>query len=214
MAANEELVDILEPPLFKPSGVVKTREQAQNNGDWIGTFNLWIFTKDPVPSIIYQQRSLQKKWAPGLLDVAAGGHYTAGEKLVDGLREVVEELGKHYSVSQIAYLGRSMFVNLDVQKRRLNEIVEVYMNEDNNPLSSFTLQKEEVDAILTCPVQELLQVNRKEGYSFTAKGVSNTGKPVEIRVTKGSFPVNWNDYHYKMAILADRYFRGEKDLLF
>lgn len=214
MADAEELVDILEPPLFKPSGVTKTREQAHDAGDWIGTFNLWIVTRNPVPSIIYQQRSMQKKWAPGLLDVAAGGHYLAGEKLADGLREVEEELGKRYAIHAITYLGRSMFVSVDVKKRWLNEVIEVYMTEDDSPLSSFSLQVEEVDAILPCPVQELLRVNREEGYSFTAKGVSSAGKSVAVTVTKQSFPVNWNDYHYKMAVLADRYFRGDTDLLF
>ncbi len=214
MASQEELVDILEPPMFYAGGKVKTREQAHDDGDWIGTFNLWIVTKDPVPSIVYQRRSLQKKWAPGLLDVAAGGHYTAGEKLADGLREVEEELGKHYKVDEIKYLGRSMFVSLDVKKRRLNEVVEVYMTEDSGSLSDYKLQEEEVDALVICPVEDLLKVNREEGYSFETKGVGVDGRPTILTVTKASFPVNWNDYHYKMAVLADRYFRGDTDLLF
>jgi hypothetical protein len=157
---------------------------------------------------------MKKKWAPGLLDVAAAGHYLAGEKLVDGLREVEEELGKHYMPDQVRRLGRSIFVSIDVKKRELHEIVDLYLVEDNAPLSSYRLQEEEVDAILTCPVRELLRVNREEGYSFTAEGLSSSGKPIQIEVNKQSFPVNWNDYHYKMALLADRYFRGETDLLF
>jgi isopentenyldiphosphate isomerase len=214
MTGQEERVDILVPPLFKPNGVVKTREQAHDNGDWIGTFNLWIFAKQPEPSIIYQQRSLRKKWAPGLLDVAAGGHYMAGEKLVDGLREVEEELGKRYAVEQMHYLGRTLFVGTDVKNRRLNEVLDLYMTEDNESLSSYRLQEDEVDAIFACPVRELLRAHREEGYEFLAHGLSKTGEAVELAVTKHSFPENWNDYHYKMAILANRYFNEGTDLLF
>jgi isopentenyldiphosphate isomerase len=211
---QQEIVDILVPPLFTPSGMVKTREQAHDDGDWVGGFNLWIFTKQPEPSIVYQRRSLQKRWAPGLLDVAAGGHYMAGEKLLDGLREVSEELGKTYATDNIQYLGRSLFVIVDTKSRELREVVEIYMTEDESPLTSYTLQAEEVDAIITCPVQELLRVNRQIGYSFTADGIDDAGKIIKLDVTKGSFPENWNDYHYKMAILANRYFNGETDLLF
>jgi|SRR5581483_7604792 len=214
MAASDERVDILEPPLFKTKGVIKTREEAHNNGDWIGTFNLWIFTRNPEPSIVYQQRSKLKKWAPGMLDVAAGGHYLAGEKLLDGLREVEEELGKYYGPEDVRPLGRSLFVIVDVRGRHLNEVVDLYMTEDDSPLSTYKLQAEEVDAILTCPVRELLKVNREIGYSFLAEGLSSGGRPTRVNVDKRSFPENWNDYHYKMAVLADRYFGGETNLLF
>lgn len=45
----DEQVDILKPPTFEKSGVVKSREQALDAGDWIGTFNLWIVKRQPVP---------------------------------------------------------------------------------------------------------------------------------------------------------------------
>jgi isopentenyldiphosphate isomerase len=211
---NDEIVDILVPPLFTPSGKTKTREQAHDGGDWIGGFNLWIVTKNPEPSIIYQQRSMLKKWAPGLLDLAAGGHFLAGEKLLDGLREVREEIGKDYTSEQLHYLGRTIYVGVDVKGRELHEINEIYMTEDNSLLSTYKQQVEEVDAIVSCPITELLRVNREPGYQFKANGLSSSGTEVELTVRKESFPINWNDYHYKMAMLADRYFKGEKHLLF
>lgn len=214
MKTDEERVDILEPPLFRPSGVIKTREQANNDGDWLGGFNLWIFARDPEPSIVYQRRSLRKKWAPGMLDVAAGGYYLAGEALLDGLREVEEELGTHYNPASLQYLGRSLFVGVDVKGRQLGTVCDLYMVEDNSPLATYELQVEEVDVILTCPIKELLRVNREPGYGFSVEGLNNAGKSAAVKVTKQSFPENWNDYHYKMALLADRYFKGETDLLF
>jgi isopentenyldiphosphate isomerase len=210
----DEQVDILAPPLFKPTGEVKGREQAYRDGNWIGTFNLWIVSRAPEPSIVYQQRSPNSTWAPNLLDVTAGGHFQAGEKLTDGLREVDEELGKHYAPSQVTFLGRKMYAGFNTNGTSHNNIVDIYMVEDNVPLSSYKLEEFEVYALCKCPVKELLKAHRDQTYTFTAKALTAEGKEIEITVNKLSFPENWDDYHYKIAVLTDRYFRGEKDLIY
>ena len=210
----DENVDILVPPFFTTNGTIKTREQALNDGDWIGTFNLWILTSNPEPSIIYQQRSLSRAWSPGLLDVAAGGHYQAGEQLIDGLREVEEELGKHYDPEAILYLGRKVYVGLDTQDRAHNNIVEVYMTTDDSPLESYRLQKEELNGLCICPVRELLRVHTDKDYSFRTQLLDVNGENIVLEITHDSFPPNWDNYHYKMAVLADRYFQGEKHLVY
>jgi hypothetical protein len=209
-----EHVDILEPPDFKPSGVVKTRDQAQKDGDWIGTFNLWILTRLPEPAIIYQQRSLKKDWAPGKLDVAAGGHYTSGESLLDGLREASEELGVDINSDHLKPLGKKLHVSKAKDGTMLYTAVDMYLAEESWPLKSYKLQKEEVDAIVALPVAELLKVHRNEHYSFSAVGLDSDQTPLNIKVVQSSFPVNLDRYHYKMAVLADRYFKGDLDLLY
>jgi hypothetical protein len=210
----DENVDILVPPLFKPNGKVKTRGQAYRDGDWIGTFNLWIVTNEPEPSIIYQQRSPQVAWAPNALDVSAGGHFLAGEKLTDGLREVDEELGKHYTPKQVTFLGRKLYVGFNTNGTSHNNIIDIYMTEDDTPLESYVLEESEVYALCKCSVKELLKVHRDPGYQFTADALTATGEQFQITVTKDIFPENWDDYHHKIAILVDRYFRGERDLIY
>jgi hypothetical protein len=210
----DEQVDILQPPLFKSIGEVKSREQAYREGDWIGTFNLWIVTKDPEPAIIYQQRSPKSTWSPSLLDVTAGGHFQAGEKLTDGLREVDEELGKHYTPEEVVYLGRKLYVGFNTNGTSHNNIIDIYMIEDNVPLASYTLEQAEVYALCACPVRELLKAHHDPSYSFDTTALTADGSEIVITVNKASFPENWDDYHYKIAVLTDRYFRGEKDLLY
>lgn len=209
-----EKVDILEPPLFTPTGQVKTRQQAYSDGDWTGAFNLWIVSRSPEPSIVYQQRSPNKAWAPNLLDVTAGGHFEAGEKLTDGLREVEEELGKHYAPETITSLGRKLFVGFNTDGTSRNEIIDMYMIEDSTPLSAYVQQKSEVYALCKCPVKELLQSHQDSTYSFTVQALTAEGGEIDIIVGKNSFPENWDDYHYKIAVLADRYFKGERDLVY
>jgi 8-oxo-dGTP pyrophosphatase MutT (NUDIX family) len=206
-----ENVDILMPPDFKKSGKVKTIVQAWEDADWIGTFNLWILRRDPEPSILYQQRPLDAIWEPGKLDVSVGGHYSAGEEIQDGLREAKEELGRDYAYSDLSHLGRRLNINFDTKGRRRQNVVEVFMIEDNAPLKDFVLQKEEVTAIFVCPILQLLDVFENDG-SFPAQGIDQEGKPLTLNVDKNSFPYNWDHYHYKAAVLANRYFKGEKPL--
>jgi hypothetical protein len=210
----DEEVDILRPPLFTPTGKTKSRLQAYRDGDWIGTFNLWIFSNDPKPAILYQQRSPKSTWAPNLLDVTAGGHFQASEKMTDGLREVEEELGKHYPPEQLIHLGRKLYVGFNTDGTSHNNIIDIYMVEDDNPLSSYTLEEAEVYALCSCPVKELLKAHHDPTYSFKVKALTADGKEIDIMVNRDSFPENWDNYHYKIAVLADRFFNGEKDLLY
>jgi 8-oxo-dGTP pyrophosphatase MutT (NUDIX family) len=214
MSSKDEVVDVLEPPMFRPSGKTTTREQAYAGGNWIGTFNLWIVRQEPEPALIYQQRGWDMSWAPGLLDLAAGGHYQAGETLADGLREAEEELGKSYQPESLVNLGRRLFVGLDSKHREKRNVSDLYLVEDNAPLASYQLQAEEVEAICACPVSELLKAHRNPSYQFTVPALKHDGSNTTLKVSAKSFPENYDNYHYKMALLADRYCRGEQDILY
>lgn len=208
-----EMVDVLMPPTFAKSGVVKPRNEAITNGDWIGTFNLWIISTDPVPAIIYQQRSSISSWAPDKLDVTVGGHYASGETLYDGLREAEEELGKHYNQDDLTYLGRKLHVSPDTRGFTRHNVVDIFFTTDNSALETYTLEKNEVYAIVECPIDELIKVHSKNS-TFRAVGLTNERQQFEIEVNQNSFPYNWDNYHFKIALLADRYVKGEKQLLY
>lgn len=209
-----EKVDILLPPTFKKSGGIKTLEQAWNDEDWIGTFNLWIVQTKPVPAIVYQQRSPKSSWEPRKLDVTAGGHYETGERISQGLREVREELGKNYKFKDLTHLGRKLHVGPDIKQRMRKNVVDIFIVKDNTNISTYTLQESEVYAVCVCPIEKLILAHTKPGARFTAKGLTSAGKPIDILVDKHSFPYNWDDYHFKMAVLAKRFINKEKHLLY
>lgn len=209
-----ERVDILTPPTFKKSGVVKTLQQAWDDEDWIGTFNLWILQSKPVPAIVYQQRSPKSNWAPNKLDVTAGGHYEAGEEILDGLREVREELGKEYKAKQLTYLGKKLHVSPDTKVRMRQNAVDIFMTVDNSDIKKYKLQESEVHAICVCPIAELMKVHTRDNYSFLGKGITSGGEEVEIKIDNDSFPYNWDNYHFKIVLLADRLLKGDKHLLY
>ena len=209
-----ELVDILVPPIFEKSGKIKTLEQAWDDEDWIGTFNLWIVQDDPVPALIYQQRSPNSSWAPNKLDVTAGGHYRAGEKIYEGLREVKEELGRDYKVGDLAYLGRKLNVSPDTKGRIRQNVVDIFIVLDNSPLDSYRLEKAEVYAICACSIDKLIKTHTQKGYNFEVSGITSEGNRIRIKVSKNSFPYNWENYHFKIALLAERLVKGENSLVY
>lgn len=215
----DSVVDVLDIGTLDKTGVAKPIDEAARCGDWMGSFNLWIVRRFPSPSILYQQRAEDAQWAPGLLDATAGGHYRAGESMAHGLREVREELGKDYEFTSLLYLGKKLYMRQEPPDRKIRYIVDVFLKEDNDDLDSFTLQRDEVQALFVCPITQLLQVHVGEIEGFISHGVrlAPTGQsllPAEIQVNQESFPFNWDRYHYRMAVLAAQYFRGERHLLY
>lgn len=209
-----ELVDILKPPNFSKSGIVKTREEAYKNGDWLGTFNLWIVQDDPFPAIIYQQRSYQSIWAPGKLAVTAGGHYLAGENIKDGLREAQEELGKKYSFKELTFLGRRIYVGYDSNKNEKRNIVDIFIVKDNSSITAFKPDTKEVSSLSPCSIKDLVKMYSIKNYSFMAQAFFSDGSRKKIKINKNSFPYNWDNYHEKMVFLAKRFLDGEKYLYY
>ncbi len=210
----DEKVDILTPPTFVKSKVVKYKRQAWKDGDWIGSFNLWIIQEKPVPSIVYQLRSPNLGFWPNKLDVSVGGHYKAGEGYEGGIREVKEELGKNFFLNSLTLLGKRVFISTDENKIMRNYIVDIFITIDNSDISTYTLQKEEVYALFSLPINKLIKVHTINNYSFKAKGIDNNRKPIVFTVKKDSFPYNFDNYHLKMPLLAKRFLKKEKNLIY
>jgi len=212
----EELVDILNPLDLTKTGQVKYKFEAHINGDWLGSFNLWVVQRYPIQAILYQQRSFDAKWAPGLIDVTVGGHYRAGENIKDGLREVEEEIGKKYSFESLVYLGKKMYVG-NYENNKFRYIVDVFLREDNSNINSFRLQYDELEGLVICPISALIALYEGDVDSFISKGVRYDNRKLiasDFEITRDSFPNNPDDYHKRMVMLIKRYFDGEKGLYY
>jgi 8-oxo-dGTP pyrophosphatase MutT (NUDIX family) len=210
-------VDILDVNTFEKTHITKPIFDAWRDGDWIGAFNLWIAQNiDGIPSLLYQKRTSSGGWASGLLDVTAGGHYEASETAQDGLREVREEVGKTYEFEYLRYLGKKLYLH-DDGNRKLRYVVDVFITLDNSPLNSFVLEHQELDGLYRCSIQDLIRVHTEPDYAFSATGTAfqnSTLEPSEILVTGNSFPFNWDRYHLKMALIAERFINNESRLYY
>jgi 8-oxo-dGTP pyrophosphatase MutT (NUDIX family) len=208
-----EHVDILQPPDFHKSGVVKPKKKALADEDWLGIFHLWILQDEPLPAIVYQQRSPNASWGPNLLDVSVGGHYQAGESRLDGLREVKEEVGIDYDPKLVKFLGRKIFFGTDENNHERHSVVDVHFVKDNRHLHQYMLEAKEIHALCLCPIDYLIKLHTRH-TSFKAPAITATGQRYILEVKPELFPYNWDNYHLKIALLAKRYLKGEKNLIY
>lgn len=202
----------LVPPLFDTFGTPATIETAITEGLWIATANLWVVQTKPTPAIVYQQRSLSRKWAPGKLDVLVGGKIDAGEKPVDALlREAKEEMNLTIDESSIHFIGKNLHVGI-IGDAYLHTVPHIFLSTDNRDLKDYKLQKEEVAGIFSLPINVLVDLHNKKIDSFETKGLDAEGNGINLIVTRESFPENWDNYHHKIAVLIQRYLKGEQVL--
>ena len=85
---------------------------------------------------------------------------------------------------------------------------------DNSPIEGYKLQEKEVYAICECPLSNLLRVHVEDNYKFQVSILDYAYKKKKLTIKKDSFPIGWDNYHYKISLLADRFLKGEKNLLY
>jgi isopentenyldiphosphate isomerase len=139
-----ELIDVLTAE-GAPTGVRKSKAQIHRDGDWHRAIHVWIRTSDG--RILLQKRSMRKENNPGLWDVSAAGHVSAGEDLLEcAIREVREELGLSLQRSDfrhVATIPASCVLNDGTYFD--NEFHEVFLVTCDVDRARLVLQPEEVD---------------------------------------------------------------------
>jgi len=161
-----ELIDVLTAE-GAPTGATKPKADVHRDGDWHRAAHVWIITADG--RLLLQRRSLRKENYPGLWDVSAAGHLSAGESARDAaVRETFEELGLRIDARELQFLGtvrESCVLNggayLD------NEFHDVFIVRRDVDLASLILQDGEVDdAILVRELPKDGLVPHPEEYAL------------------------------------------------
>lgn len=98
---SDEYFDILNPD-GTPAGYSLPRPQVHREGLWHKSAHIWVI--DTHGRILLQRRALDKDTHPGLWDISAAGHLSAGEQSLDAaVREIREELGLDIPPSRIIF---------------------------------------------------------------------------------------------------------------
>jgi isopentenyldiphosphate isomerase len=139
-----------------------TRAIVHQEGLWHETFHCWFVQKiNGVPHLLFQLRSNLKKDFPGLFDITAAGHLLAHEKVSDGIREVREELGVDLGMEDLKPIG--IFKDSIVQKDFIdNEFAHTYVYMIGRANPSLDLQEEEVSAIYSAPIADVINLYKRE----------------------------------------------------
>ena len=171
--ATDELLDVLDDGGM-PTGSSKPRRAVHADGDWHRTFHLWLVREGNL--VVVQRRSRSKTIEPRRLDVTVGGHFRAGETLLDVVREAEEEIGLVVRPGQLTYLGTTRAVRSypDALDR---EFQEVYAYQDERPLTAYTLRCDEVETLYEVPIDAFIELVRAGRY------VAVTGFDCQLRVS-------------------------------
>jgi isopentenyl-diphosphate delta-isomerase len=138
----DELIDILTPD-GEPTGKTALKSEAHKNGWFHATVHIWLFTSDE--KILLQKRALTKKVFPGIWDISVAGHIGAGEKIIEGAkREVFEEIGLQLKEKDFTKIGTRIHQVKHKNGIQDNEHHHVFIVELKVPISSLTMQEEEV----------------------------------------------------------------------
>jgi isopentenyldiphosphate isomerase len=151
-----ELLEVLTPD-GQPTGRAKARAAIHLDGDWHLAFHCWIM-RDGGQQVVLQRRSLRKDTFAGLWDAAAAGHWRFGESAAEAAREIAEELGIEVPFEALVYRCRERSAREFPNGLVDRELHDVYVLEDDRPLSAYRPAPAEVIGVAAFPVGALLDV--------------------------------------------------------
>lgn len=139
------------------------RKTVHDDGLWHFAMHCWLYTKiDKTQYVIFQRRQTDKRIFPNKLDVAAAGHYIAGEQLEDGLRELIEELNINPSDIEVSFYGTEKFSYEDSEIKN-NEFWNIYVCYFNFNGYDIAFEESELKDVLFLPLNETMELMQSNG---------------------------------------------------
>lgn len=194
-----------------PTGVyVETlpRPDVHEQGLWHQTFHCLV-VRPSAQTVLLQERSAQKSSFPGLLDLSVTGHLEAGEKPLEGIRELREELGVDASADQLVPVGVRLLAD-DLGEGHTNrERVHVFFMADDRPASDYNPPVDEVSALVEIDTADFVSLFGPELPTITAIRHA-VGQPSErVQIGAANLVVPTDGYWIVLAVMAQRFVRGE-----
>ena len=211
----DELVDIFDEN-YKCVGQ-ELKSEARKHGHWVHSFHCWIVRPDVNGGYLqFQKRGADKDLFPNYLDISAAGHYRAGEKIENGVREIEEEIGIKVEIDELVSLG----IKFDLAK--INSIINrqfchVFLLKSNIRAEDYSLDLEEVEGMVEISIIDGLNLFSGKVKEVQAIGIEYDSNKklwnhVSLSVTRDGFIPRVDQYYYKMFILAKRFLDGEEHL--
>lgn len=207
---KDEIIDIFDDN-YKHAGTC-SKKQAHEKGYWHRVFTC-IVVNPLTKSIVLQKVTLMSDPGKVYLDISVGGHYQAGEKLSDGIREIREELGlKKIKFKDLISLGIRQTATTFVPNYHACEFQHIFLLPIKKGLQSYAPKSKEHSGLIEIPIDEGISLLLGKKKKISAKGISLIkGKKKEIRmeIRKENFVPYTDNLFLKVFILAKRYLRGE-----
>lgn len=203
----EEMVDVLYPSGRAACWAVP-KSEAHRRGLYHRCFHCWVASVgDGGPYLFAQRRAPDKESWPGRLDTTAAGHLSAGESVMDGLRELEEELGLTPDPGSLVPLGTRR-VEQEIPAGVDRELHEVFLLFKSLRPGDVRLQKEEVEAMLRLRLVDIERLY--EGEEVSAEEWSADGALRHTKVTLGEFVPNEDRYLLAVARAVAAHLAGDE----
>jgi isopentenyldiphosphate isomerase len=150
-----ELLDVFDE-LGRHRGV-RDRATVHAEGWWHQVFHALVVTGRDGGAVVLQRRARAKVAFPGLLDLSATGHLAAGERPVDGLRELREELGVDVDPAALRPLGVRRLVDHTPEGTN-RELAHVFLVRDDRPLEDYRPDPSEVSGVVELAIDAALDL--------------------------------------------------------
>lgn len=186
----------------EPTGDVVWKSEAHREGLWHRSFHCWIVAPEG-PDLLVQRRAQSKELWPDKLDVTAAGHLLAGERDLDGLRELEEELGLCVDPSRLIPL-ETRRVDQEIPAGRNREFQSVYLLLDSTHPAGMQLQTEEVASVVRLKLNEVERMHYGEAI---AGEEWIDGEARVINVSLSDFVSDEDSYLMRVARAAQRVLR-------
>jgi isopentenyldiphosphate isomerase len=154
-APADELIDVLDAAGNSLSAIA-ARAEIHRTGLWHRTVHVWVM--GPKNGLLLQKRSLTKESFPGLWDISAAGHITAGDTSARAAqRELEEELGITVRDGELLFLFsvKGSYVRRGPEPFIDNEHSDVYLVKTGYSVEQIIVDKNEVDEVKYMAIDDL-----------------------------------------------------------
>jgi isopentenyldiphosphate isomerase len=196
-----------------PTSRIKPRSAIHRDGDWHRALHVWVagLTEQSEPFLMFQRRSPHKDTWPNHYDVTVGGHFRTGEAFNETLREVEEEIGIAPDGRALVPLGVRVCANEAEPGILDRELQDVYLLQDNRPLTAYRPHPAELAALVCFPLDSLLpflagKIPEVHG-ELIAPGAPHS-RPITARLE--DFIPTVDRYNLLVAIAVRNVLRGDE----
>lgn len=183
---------------------------AHKLGLWHEVFNGIIVNKES-KSIIFQIKNAKHNQVHDMdkIDISVGGHYQAGEKIEDGVREIKEESGIEIDFKDLIYLGERQVSTVVKEDYIVREFQKIFIVPYNDSITNLKCQDDEVNGFIEFKIDDCIELFLKKKTSII--GVDNNQKNVEV--TLKNFVeayLSGDELYLRLTIASKRFVEGER----
>ncbi|MFF4776290.1 NUDIX domain-containing protein [Microtetraspora fusca] len=202
---------------------VEDKKTAHERGLWHRTFSCLAI--NPVTGTVLLQKKAPGRYVftrPDYADFTVGGHYEAGERIPDGVREIREELGLDIAYGELQPLGIRQTAVTPAPGWVEREFQYWHLLPLDVELEEIPLDDAEVCGIVQVGLDDAIGLAAGDHTEVAARYFIDTGDGREYlngtlsrdELVPGYLDTDSDQLYLRLFVAARRYLRGERKYLF